>query len=546
MFKRIKRIWIGVAAAAMLLFGCLLGGCGKTGGQSGQQAVKEALELTVTQLELIVGESGDVNVKEPQEGVTYTFTSTSDAVSVDENGHIVAEKIGSGCVVVSTDKASGVCIVVVKDTKPVELNGISIENGASEMKVGDSLNLRYVKDPVNADDYNSIQWSSSNEYVASVDKSGVLTANKPGEAVITVKATGTEQSAQFTLFVSARQSVLSLNYDDATGVKGQNDLTLTVDLFTDYDEQEVEGFTSSNPTVATINAQGEVSFLAVGKTVISYAVTCGPDRLEATCKVAVVEKAGYAVIRTPEQLQDIGNTSGNYMLGNDIDMQEACSEGGALYHAGNGFAPLFNVKTAAFSGTFDGMGYSIKNLQIKRTDTAFVALFSYINVNEGKEGVICNLALEGGKIEGGNYVAAFVGSQNGSGSAAAGLKNCWTDIEIVSMGNSCGGLVAYNGGLIENCYSLSKISGSGTLSSVSHNTLANNAEIGVKGTYVCSDYQPNVTQLVNPANVRETVMEAAYKTLEEMKSAALYSAWDTDVWSIEEGRLPVLKTANDR
>ncbi len=541
MFEKKRVLLLSIMATLLFAFGCFFCGCGKPEAQK-----QQVLELTVTQLELSVGDIGEVSVKEPQEGVTYSFKTTSDAVTVDEHGVVEAEKIGSAVIIVSSEQASGVCLVVVKDTKPVELSELTIENATSSMTVGETVTLSCVKAPIDADNYNSIQWISDNEYVANVDKNGVLTANKPGEATITVKATGTDKTAQFTLSVSARESVLSLQYDDATGVRGQNDLTLEVSLFTDYDDVTVEGYTSSNPAVATVNDLGEVAFLSTGKTVISYAVTCGPDRLEASCKVAVVEREGYTVIRTPEQLQNIGNVSGNYMLGNDIDLYEACSEGGELYHAGQGFTPLFNEKASAFSGTFDGMGYSIKNLMMKRTNSPFVALFSYVNVNEGSEGVICNLALEGGKIEGGNYCAAFIASYNGSGSAVAGLKNCWTDIEIVSWGQSCGGLIAYNGSLIENCYSLSKITGRGTLSSVAHNTLANNASIGVTNTYVCKDNQENVTQLVNETKLNDTIMEAAYKTLEEMQAASLYDGWDTDVWQIEDGCLPTLKTANDK
>lgn len=542
MMGKRRILLLSIIASLLFAFGCLFCGCKRT-----EDPKVSVLELTVEQMELSVGDTDTVSVKEPQEGTTYSFSSTSAAVTVDENGVIVANEIGSAVVIVSSSSNEiGMCLVVVKDTKPVELNELTIENQPSELTVGETLSLTCAKDPIDADNYNSIRWSSDNEYVASVDKNGILTANKPGTATITVKATGTDKTAEFLLSILARPSVLTLNYDDATGVLGNDDLVIETSLFTDYDNVTVEGYTSSNPSVATVNEQGEISFVSVGKTVISYAVTCGTERLEKTCKVAVIEKEGYTVIRTPEQLQNIGNVSGNYMLGNDIDLSEACSEGGELYHAGQGFTPLFNEKASAFSGVFDGMGYSIKNLMIKRTNSAFVALFSYINVNEGTEGVICNLALEGGKIEGGNYCAAFVASYNGSGSAVAGLKNCWTDIEIVSWGQSCGGLIAYNGALIENCYSLSKISGSGTLSSISHNTLANNASIGVKNTYICKDNQENVTQLVNADKVNATIVEAEYKTLEEMKVAALYSSWDTDVWEISDGCLPTLKTANDR
>lgn len=505
----------------------------------------QSLELSKTKIELLVGESQNILVNNPDSELEYTFQATNDVITVSQDGNITANKIGASCVVVSSSIGqSGVCVVVVYDTKPVELNGLTITNNVASLNVGDSLELGYSKNPVDADNYNAIKWSSSNSEVASIDANGLLVAHKPGDVVITLTATGTNINASINLKVVARESTLSLVYDDVTGLVGVNDLKLSATLFTDYDEVTIIGYTSSNPDVATVDEEGNVKFLRTGKTIITYKVTCGPDSLEASCKVAVIEKEGYKVIRTPEQLQAIGNKSGNYMLGNDIDLLEACSEGGSLYYAGQGFMPLFNVKAQAFSGVFDGMGYSIKNLYINRNSTAFVSLFSYINVNKGSEGIIQNLALEGGKIIGGNYVSSFIGSYNGSGSEVAGLKNCWTNIEIESRGQSCGGLVAYNASLIENCYSLSKISGVGTLSSVSHNTVANSL-LGVKGTFVCSDYQPDINQLVNPSKLNGTIMEAQYKTFEEMCQASLYAGWDLSVWNIVDGSLPTLKTAND-
>ena len=503
------------------------------------------LQLSTNKIELLVGESASVSVVNPESGEKYAYSSSNDVVSVDKNGKITANAIGSAVVTVSGKTTRGVCVVIVGGTKPVELISLSVENQIQTINVGQVYELKYLKEPFNADEYNSIRWSSSNEEVASVTREGVLTAKKIGEAVITVRATGTEKSASFNITVTARQSLLSLIYDDVTGLVGVNDLTLTANLFSDHNDVVVEGYKSSNESVAKVNQDGEVTFVAKGNAVITYAVNCGGERLEATCKVAVIEKEGYTVIRTPEQLQAIANISGNYMLGNDIDLANACAEGGPLYYAGMGFSPLFNKKAEAFSGTFDGMGYSIKNLYINRPEAHFVALFGYINVNEGSEGVIRNLALEGGRIEGANYVASFVAYHNGSGSAVAGIKNCWTNIEIVAHGKTCGGLISYNGSLIENCYSLSKISGSGALCSISYNTGVDSA-LGAKSVFICKDYQGNVDALVWKDNIHGTILQAYYKTLEEMKNPALYQGWDLSVWNIQENALPVLKTANDK
>ncbi len=111
--KRRIIIW-SITAALLLVFGCLFGGCQKKEAQ-----IKQPLELTVTQLELTVGDSEEVGVKTPQKGTEYSFSSTSDAVSVSDTGVVKAEKVGAACIIVSSKTGSGVCVVVVKDTKPV-------------------------------------------------------------------------------------------------------------------------------------------------------------------------------------------------------------------------------------------------------------------------------------------------------------------------------------------------------------------------------------------------------------------------------------------
>lgn len=509
-----------------------------------EEHVVRKLELSDTQIELKVGESTYLTVNGEHDD-EYTYTSSSSSVTVDQTGKVTGVNVGSSVVTVTNGFTKGVCVVIVSDTLPVALEKIEIDSNAATISVGDTKQLEIIKTPINADDYNSIRWSSDNEEIATITRGGIITPKKPGVVNITATATGTNHSVTIQVTVVARQSTLNFVHNDITALITEEPLTLETDLFTDYDDVTIIGFNSSNPAVASVDNTGKVTFNTIGKTVVSYTVEVAGERLVAECKVAVIEKEGYTVIRTPEQLQAIGNVSGNYMLGNDIDLAEACSKGGALYYAGLGFSPLFNKKALAFSGTFDGMGYSIKNIYINRPETPFVALFGYINVNKGSEGVIRNLAIEGGKIEGGNHVSVFASYHNGSGSANAGVKNCWTNVEVVGHGNHSGGFVSYNGGMIENCYSLSKMSGTGSLSSISHNVAESN-EIGVKNTYVASDVNSMATALVCEKNLRESVMLAQYKSLTEMKSADLYSGWDTNIWLIEDGKLPTLKTENDR
>jgi len=73
------------------------------------------------------------------------------------------------------------------------------------------------------------------------------------------------------------------------------------------------------------------------------------------------------------------------------------------------FAPLFSDEKP-FNGTFDGRGYTIKNLYIYNTDTYYTGLFASV----GESGVVKNLKLADVRIFGANYVGGIAGLSFGS------------------------------------------------------------------------------------------------------------------------------------
>ena len=73
------------------------------------------------------------------------------------------------------------------------------------------------------------------------------------------------------------------------------------------------------------------------------------------------------------------------------------------------FSPLFSDEKP-FNGTFDGRGYTIKNLYIYNTDTYYTGLFASV----GESGVVKNLKLDDVRIFGANYVGGITGLSFGS------------------------------------------------------------------------------------------------------------------------------------
>lgn len=533
----VKKKWMRCAAAiaASMLFVGAAAACG--GNQSSSE--REDLVLEQSSIQLYVGNEATLRAADGS-ALKGTFVSTApEILSVDGQGTVRALAVGSGVVVVRSDSGTAVCTVIVTGEAPVDLTSLKIEGGTEALTAGESVRLEYDKQPLNADNYNSIRWSSSDPEVASVDADGVLTAISPGRATITLTATGTDFSDSFLLEVAARPNKLTLSCTDAAGLVGTADLTLTADLFTDYKDVTGGTWTTDDPAVATVE-NGVVHFVGVGKTTVRYSVTAGGEKLEETCAVAAVEMPGYTVIRTPAQLQDIGNTSGYYMLGNDIDLEEACSKGGELYHGGAGFSPLFSDAKNAFSGVFDGMGYAIKNLRIESSN-AFTALVSYLSVVEGKAGVIRNLTLEGGSVTGGHYSAALVGRCNTTdGSAEALVENCLISTDVSSFGLAAG-IVGFNGGILRDCIFLGSVSGETTAAFALRQ--CDNADIGIDG---CAVIEGTAQYLVPEGGNYAAFMSGISVSADELVQADTWAGLDPLVWNIAEGKTPSLRTPNQR
>lgn len=147
-----------------------------------------SISLNKDSIELVEGDSETLTATvSPNDATdkTVSWTSSNDAVATVKDGTITGVKEGEATITAKAGEKTASCkVVVAKKVIPVEK--VSLDKDELSLIVGESAQLVATIEPNNATD-KSVSWSSSDEAIASVDKTGVVVGKAEGNAVITAK-----------------------------------------------------------------------------------------------------------------------------------------------------------------------------------------------------------------------------------------------------------------------------------------------------------------------------------------------------------------------
>jgi hypothetical protein len=420
-FITISKKWISIGLTVMLIASCATITSSSISSTNGGQ-ISSSVISSVEQVSVIAVEVDTlptritytpVDVVSTQGGVLRVVYSDYRARYIPMNDSMIdltrfdTSKLGTSNITIRYQEL-GVELFTAYTVNIVEFKiepiNLSIDIISSDVLLGESFNLNYIIEPLNAT-YDKIVWTSSNPLIASVDQNGFVNAKNVGEVIITVNVNDSLMASTKLNVKDTLSPETDLNNNLESDLRGADWIPI---------------------------ANGD-DLMMIGVSGVSY-IFAADNPIES------VEFSGDNL--TP-------GLSGKYYLLNSIDLSSFDNEDYAwsdlvednsIIPIGFSFSNnvLIDGELTPFTGEFDGNNNKISGMKIQmNSNYELVGLFSSISGGE-----VYDLEIELSTINKQTYIYDQVGLLAGYATNTI-IKNVTIDRGSVIARDLVGGLVGY-------------------------------------------------------------------------------------------------------
>lgn len=238
-------------------------------------------------------------------GVHFVSDST-DVATVDDNGNIIT--VGSGTAIITAITDDGDYIAQCQVTVSVKVKGVDLDQKNITINVGNTIALKANINPDVASD-KTVEWTSSDTSVATVDKDGVVRGVKTGNTTITAKTNDGGFEASCTVnVINAVKGITVSDTRIALYPNKTKQLKASVTP-TDADNPNVV-WESNDDEVATVSETGLVTAKMPGTATITVKSVDG--EYKATCTVTVGKHVSSIILSDTELTMPAGTSETLY------------------------------------------------------------------------------------------------------------------------------------------------------------------------------------------------------------------------------------------
>lgn len=234
------------------------------------------LTLNKTNINLKVGETFKLKPTVTPDHATNPNVifenSNPEFATVSNDGLITAIKAGKTVITVKTTDESNIqrkCTVTVSDNKSIS---ITLEPKTIELYSGGKSRITATVTPDYAEN-KTLTWYSTNTDVATIDQNGNIVAIAPGETeIVAWTMDGGRKHTSNECIITVKPRTITLNKTYINLYKGDTatiSATITPNNTNNNMKKVTPIWTSSNPTVATIDSNGNITAKSIGTTEIT-------------------------------------------------------------------------------------------------------------------------------------------------------------------------------------------------------------------------------------------------------------------------------------
>ena len=247
----------------------------------------ESFEINKEETTIVKGKtetlSTTINPSDTSEDTKITWeSSNTNIATVDANGKVTA--VEGGTATITGTLANGMSVTCTVTVKIIPVESINITDDEIKINKNDNKELKVEINPEDATEVSAIEWSSSDEEVATVDSNGKVTGMKEGTATITAKMGNLTDTVDVEVKEIPLENI-SLSSNDKKLQAGKTmKLAITLNPTNTTDDVTFT-YQSSDESIAKVDEDGNIIAIKSGKVKIKVMASNG---LEEEIEIEVV------------------------------------------------------------------------------------------------------------------------------------------------------------------------------------------------------------------------------------------------------------------
>ena len=331
------------------------------------KATSIKINKTLTTLErgTTIGLKVIITPSDARNDVTWQSDDPSIAI-VDDQGIVTGISVGTTLIKATTNDGTNLMAFCIVNVTPKQVKSIIIDKDEMTLERGESAQLSVTVYPQDADD-SSVEWSSENNEVATVDSKGTVVAISSGTTIIRATTNdGSNLTAECQVTVTSLKATgISIDRTEAT-LERDATLQLTATVMPEDAGDRTVTWSSADSGIARVDGAGLVTAVSVGTTTITVTTGDGTG-LTASCTVTVTPKIVQSITMDEEALNlERGETTRLTVVvtpqdADDVSVTWYSNNSGVATVDDGGRVTAIEVGTAVITAmTNDGSGLSAK------------------------------------------------------------------------------------------------------------------------------------------------------------------------------------------